>query len=617
MNDAPDNIAEEAGNGAESLRELRRLWRYAGLNRWEAPTMFGLGIVTSCLDGLGISLVVLYLYAAIGNVDDIADSEGLLGEIFAHTLSLVGDNKLLIGSIVFALVATSSLLRFVYGTMSESISQRISERIRVGLHDQYLDVSYDYVRRHPPGTLLNLIESASWTVSDVTANLLNLAISVSTIVVFAGLLIATSWKFTLLSLAGFAMLLIGVRLFAKPAAVWGARAVEVDNALTQCTLVTLNCLRTIRVFGHEASQKQKFNTAARRVRDTFTRMERISEIATPISEIGHIALLCVFVGSATAFGISFAGSLAAVALLHRMRPHIQALEEGWIDLSAAHAKLRSLRVMLDRTDKTYLPAGHRPFVALHRQIRFDRVTLRYVDTQPPALDQVSFIIPAGALTAVVGASGAGKSTIVNLLLRLYRPQSGTIWIDDEPLDEFERQSWLDQAALAGQDVELMADTIAQNILMARPQATREELVHAAERAGILSFIESHPGGFDAPVGERGMSLSSGQRQRVGLARAFLRNPQILLLDEAMSALDGALEDSIRKNVERQFAGRTVILITHRLETVLTADHIICIDHGRIVEQGAPQELLSKPGGALRRMLHRGAAGEATAQTVNG
>jgi ABC-type multidrug transport system fused ATPase/permease subunit len=191
---------------------------------------------------------------------------------------------------------------------------------------------------------------------------------------------------------------------------------------------------------------------------------------------------------------------------------------------------------------------------------------------------------------------------VNLLLRLYQPDSGTVLIDNVPLREVERESWLGKIALAGQDVELTEGTIAENIAMSHPGASRAELQIAADQSGILEFIKQQPAQFDAPVGERGLSLSNGQRQRVGLARALLRDPDILILDEAMSALDAALENRIRSNIDERFQNRTVIFITHRLETVLGVDHVVCIDEGRVLEEGPPNELLSRPHGALRRFL---------------
>jgi ABC-type multidrug transport system fused ATPase/permease subunit len=572
------------------------------LRPWEMPVMFVLGLISSCLDGLGISLVVLFLYEAIGRIGDVLESEGLIGEIFQAAVNRLGGSPVVIGALVFSLVSVSSVLRYVYSILTEVIGQRISENVRVCLHDQYLDVSYDYVRKQDPSFLLDVIEDESWIISEVVAHLLTAVTNIFTIVVFTLLLVATSWQFTFIA-AGGSLLLVGcVRLLRAPAERLGATAIDSNNALTRRTLTTLNCLRTLRAFGEEETQKRKFKAEARQVRDTFVRIRRLSELVNPIGEIGHIALLCLFVTVASVLGISFAGSLAAVALLHRLRPQIQSLQQRWLELAEANTALRNIRTLLDRSDKTYLPVGEQPFSHLSRAIRFEAVTMRYSGAERAALDNVSFSLPAGATSALVGPSGAGKSTLVNLLLRLYQADSGRISVDDVPLATVDRSAWLRKIALAGQDVELTEGTIGENIAMSRPEASQRELEEAAALSGILDFIQQQPARFDAPVGERGLSLSNGQRQRVGLARAFLRDPDILILDEAMSALDAALESRVRENIDARFRNRTVLLITHRLETVLRVDHVVCIDEGRVLEEGTPQELMSRPHGALRRFL---------------
>ena len=561
-----------------------------------------LGLLNSCLEGLGISLVVLFLYQAIGKGGEAGRSEGLIGEIFQMAVAHLGSNLLSIGAVVFLITASASLLRYGYSLLAEFIGQRISENIRAALHDQYLDVSYDYVRRQDPSFLLDVIEDESWVISEVIAHLLSSLNSLFIIVAFTVLLVATSWQFAAVAAAGSLLMTACVRLLGVLAERLSAQAIEVNNGLTKRTLTTLNCLRTIRGFGAEASQKRKFREDARRVRDTLVRVQGISELVGPVSEIGHIVQLCAFVFAASALGISVAGALAAVALLHRMRPQIQSLQHSWIELAGASAALSNIRRILDRSDKVYLPAGKRPFTRLAHEIRFHDVTLRYPGARRCALEKVSFALPAGRLMALVGPSGAGKSSIVNLLLRLYKPDSGAILVDGVPLFDIERESWLGKTAIAGQDVELTEGTIGENIAMSRPGASLAELEAAAAQAGLLEFIHQQPDSFGAPVGERGLSLSSGQRQRIGLARALLRDPQILILDEAMSGVDTILEDRIRANIEQRFNGRTVIFITHRLETVLDVDHIVCIDDGAVVEEGPPTELLSRQQGALRRFL---------------
>jgi ABC-type multidrug transport system fused ATPase/permease subunit len=210
------------------------------------------------------------------------------------------------------------------------------------------------------------------------------------------------------------------------------------------------------------------------------------------------------------------------------------------------------------------------------------VTFQYEPGAKLALKNATFEIPAGVTTALVGPSGAGKTTVINLLLRLYRPSSGMICVDDMPIAELRRTDWLGLLAVAGQDVDLVEGTVIDNLRMANNDATEEEVIAASRIAGVSEFIEPLPEGYGTWIGQQGLRFSGGQRQRIGLARAVLRDPEFLMLDEAMSALDRGLEGQIRRAIEERFAGRTILIITHRLETVLNADHTVRIEDGMII-----------------------------------
>ena len=251
-----------------------------------------------------------------------------------------------------------------------------------------------------------------------------------------------------------------------------------------------------------------------------------------------------------------------------------------------------------------IPKGSEPFDGLQREIRFESVSLTYPGVHVPALENMSFTIPRGRIVAIVGPSGCGKTTIVNLLLRLYQPDSGRITVDGVPLFNLRRVEWLRHLAVAGQDVELIDGTVEENITIGRVGRETGSGHDAANAAGILDFIEQTEAGFDTWVGERGLNISGGQRQRIGIARALFDEPEILILDEATSALDGNLEAEVRTNIACYAKGRTLILITHRLDTVMSADHVVCIENGRVVEQGVPAVLAEREGGVFGAMLGR-------------
>jgi ABC-type multidrug transport system fused ATPase/permease subunit len=206
-------------------------------------------------------------------------------------------------------------------------------------------------------------------------------------------------------------------------------------------------------------------------------------------------------------------------------------------------------------------------------------------------------------------SGSGKTTIVNLLLGLYRPDSGSILVDGIRLEKLSRKDWLSKITAAGQDVELIEGTVGDNLRVAQPDADLSAMRMAAETASILETIEDLPHGFDSWIGQQGLKLSGGQRQRLGLARALLRDPEILILDEATNALNSSLENDVLYAIRRKLYRRTLIIITHRLETAMSADQVICIGSGRVLESASPAKLRSRPSSVFWTLLKESDNGE--------
>jgi ABC-type multidrug transport system fused ATPase/permease subunit len=246
--------------------------------------------------------------------------------------------------------------------------------------------------------------------------------------------------------------------------------------------------------------------------------------------------------------------------------------------------------IVNREDASPLPEGR-------GRVEFDHVSFAYgqsptdARTTPRALTDVDLDIDAGTTVALVGATGSGKSTLVQLLPRLYDPTSGSVRIDGADVREVDMASLRRQIAVVDDDPFLFSDTVHGNIAYARPDATREEVERAAERAQAAGFIAELPDGYDTRVGERGLTLSGGQRQRLAIARAFLADPRILILDDATSSVDASTEQAIKSALREVMAGRTTFIIAHRLSTIALADDIVVLEHGRVAARGTHAELL--------------------------
>lgn len=582
-----------------AIADVLQLVRLAPHPRRATILLVVLGLATSFAETLGVTLILLFVYAAMGQVEAITGTGGAIGGALAFAARQFNSPSQ-IAFVVLLLIALRGALAYAFSLVSAAVSARISETAMNSIHKQYLSVSYDFIRKHDKAQLMEILGTESWMLAAAHANLTKFIVHLCSILVFGSVLLSLSWQVTMIAIAGFIVIFLGVRRLSHPARRIGKEVKKVHRDLGEQMLMTLDGMRTIRAYGLEDVHQRRFVSYSARARDNSIAQSRLSALLNPLTETSYLAILCVIIASGPYLNANFAAIVGCVLLLYRLQPHIWGLESAMLQLIQFEPQLRSVHSMLETKDKHYPVSGTVPFSSMSKGITFDRISFGYRNNQAPAVRDVSFEIPAGRITALVGPSGAGKTTIVNLLLRLYDPDLGSIKVDDMELNAISRRDWLGQLAVAGQDVELIEGTIADNIRMARGDATLEEIVDAARIAGVEEFVTPLEEGFDTWIGQEGLDFSGGQRQRLGLARAILRDPQVLILDEAMSALDRELEDRIRSALHSRLKGRTMLIITHRVETVLSADNIVCIENGHIVSSGVPQLTLDDPSSPLAR-----------------
>jgi ABC-type multidrug transport system fused ATPase/permease subunit len=581
LTDSPADSPAGAARRA-ALRHLRALLCMAPKPAWATPLLIALGLATSLAETLGITLIVAFLYSAMGQTADAtAAVGGLLGEALGRLRGVFGSpTKMALG--ILLLIVARAVLSYANRSLSARISEQISEAARNRLHEQYLTVSYGFMQRHEEAQLVEVLGTESYLVADAYESLTRIVVGACSIVVFAAFLFALSLPITLTAIAGSIALSLVLRRLSRPAQVLGGDVKRIHQKLGEQMLATIQGLRTLRAYGQERVHHERFLHASGQARATSLALMRLSALLDPITEVGYLVILCVIVAGAVHWDTPVATILAAVALLYRLQPHARDIEGHLLYLAQIEPQLRSVRAMLRTDDKTYDAPGSQPLQALRQGIHFEDVSFGYADDLPLVLHNVCFEIPARRTTALVGASGAGKTTLIHLLLRLYTPRAGTIRVDGVPLQDLRRSDWLGLLGVAGQDVDLIEGTVLDNIRMADANASQEDVLDAARLAGVAEFVEALPEAFETWIGQQGHRFSGGQRQRLGLARALLRKPQLLILDEAMNALDSELERRIRQAIGEAAPARTMLIISHRADTVRNADHVIHLQDGRVV-----------------------------------
>lgn len=549
--------------------------------RWKLLVLVALGLGAALAEAVGIGLGVLFLFTILGNPDTLADAVGPLARLTSRFGGGDGADPTALAIVLGLLILLSAALIYAHSLMTAIMSNRVAERMRDMVHKHYVTVGYKWLQEQEQGTLLHTLATETWQTAEAFDNIARIAVHLCAIVVFGIGLLALSWPLTLaaaiVAIVSFALL----RLLFRPIRVLSSKLLAENQTLSERMLVSLHGMRTIRAFAQEPHMLRVFAASSARVRALAVRTERLKALNGPIGEISSLGALVLIAAIAGWLGIDTPTIVASALLLFRMQPHLRGVDTKRLALANMGPTLANVRKTIEPSGKSWPTVGTRRFDGFRQEIRFEDVRFSHDERRRPSLDRVSFSIPFGKVTVLTGPSGSGKSTIINLLLRLYEPQAGQIRIDGDNLLEFTSETWLARLAIAGQDVELIEGTVADNIRLARHDATIADISVACETAEILADIEAIPEGLHARIGAGGLSFSGGQRQRIGLARALLRRPEFLILDEAMNALEPELEQRIKSRVSKAMAGKTLLIVSHRRDAVRSADVVVRIEAGRI------------------------------------
>jgi len=504
------------------------------------------------------------------------------------------DKTLLLPLMLFALMVVRGVAGFVSIYTMRVVARRVVEDFRKQMFSRLMLLPVHYFDARSAGSLVSKFGFDVERLSTATTrSWLNVLRDVLTVISLIGYMLYLDWRLTLI----FASILPFVALYLKkvtPKLKANAKSVQHSvGEMTKSAEEAIGGQRIVKIFGAQDFEYQRFSEIVSHNRRIELRLTRISGLSSFVVEFfAALSLALIVYYAMTSFSVGeFAAFVGALLMLISPIKHIAAANEDFqVGLAAAQSIFEVMDAPPERDD------GQREILRAKGEIVFENVSLRYDNASGLALDNLNFNIKAGEKIALVGKSGGGKTTLVNLLPRFYELQEGAIYLDGIDIRSLSLKSLREQFALVSQDIVLFNDTIFNNIAYGvLRNSTEAEVIAAARAAHAWEFIQKLPNGLQNEIGDRGVRLSGGQRQRIAIARAILKNAPILLLDEATSALDTESEQHVQAALDTLMQNRTSIVIAHRLSTIENADRIMVMDQGKIVEIGSHDALIKQNG----------------------
>lgn len=561
-----------------------------------------MGFSDAVFNGVSTFLVIPLVMAFLGQDMNIEGAPPIL-QAFTSLFDGI-DPDFRVPAITFAVVLALFLKNASQYASSYSaglLKRTLTLDIRRKALKVLLEVDLDFFAKMRAGDLLNRLGAQVQRTANSVQLIATFTRNILTLSAFVVALLAISWQLTLTAFLLLPFVVLINQFFIIRAKKYGESISSKSREFSSALHELIAGIRLIKSRNNEEEEYNKINHYLTEVQNAQFLSNVNSSIIGPINNFSGVMMVLAIVLLGEFILANQIESLSTVLLnflvfLFRMLPFVGQLNQNRSQLANLSASVDLVADFLRRDNKPFMTNGHLSLQHLQEGIRFENVSFYYPDREQLVLQDINLFLPKGETLALVGGSGAGKSTIADLVPRFYDVSSGRILIDGNDIREYDLRSLRESMGIISQDTFLFNDTVRNNIAYADFQATDEEVVQAAKNANAYDFIMDLPQGFDTTLGDRGVLLSGGQRQRIAIARALLQKPQILILDEATSALDTVSERLVQEAIDRLSRDRTVLVIAHRLSTIQQADKIAVLERGKVVEKGSHNELLQKQNG---------------------
>ncbi len=561
-----------------------------------------LGFSGAIFSGVSTTLIVPVVLNFLGQEMEIKGAPPLIQKMLLPFGDVPESYRLgLMALAILLALVLKNLTTYWSSLVSSSLGRALTCDMREAGLKLMLDVDLDFYAKTKVGDLINQLGGEIARASSAIGIYIGMFTTSITIFVFVLILVSISWQLTLATgILLFIVTFLNQYIITK-AKKSGNLLSETSRNYSIKQMEVLNGIRLVKATANEKPEYDHLKKLIREREKADFKAQMASAAIAPINEVINMVVLLVLIVVGKFFlSQEQISSLSTILLtylfiLFRTLPLISQLNNARSNLAQRVAAIKIIGEFLRQDNKPIMKSGSIPFTRLQEGIHVNNISFAYPGHDKTALQNIELYIPRGTTLALVGGSGAGKSTLADLLPRFYDPTQGAIVIDGQDLRDFDLQSLRKSMGIVSQDTFLLNASVRDNIAYAKPDATDEEIIFAAQQANAEEFITKLPEGFLTPIGDRGILLSGGQRQRISIARAILQNPDILILDEATSALDTVSERLVQEAIDKLSHERTTVVVAHRLSTIQKADQIAVLEQGCVAEVGTHDQLLAKGG----------------------